>query len=186
MKNLSFLQGVGFALGASLAGGAMFFGLTPWFESARVFKLIVSSIAFANLAWLLMRAPRRSGRLTALAIGLVFAALAWFFIPSILLFVAWHLGMIWLIRALYFYRSLGAALIDLAVCAMSLAFGAWAFRHSGNPALGIWCLFLGQALAALIPEDFKQACHPDAGPTEANERFDRAYRSAEWALRNLP
>lgn len=185
MNKLSFLEGLGFALIASLAGGALFFGLSPWLGAVYVFRLLVTGVALGYLAFLLRRAPRRTGWLTALTLWCVLATLAWLFIHPLALFIAGHLGLIWMIRSLYFYRSGGAALIDLALCGLSLAAASWAFNRTGSLALGIWCLFLVQALIAMIPVDFKPKHSAEPSAAEGADRFDRACRSAEWALRKL-
>lgn len=185
MNRISFLEGLGIALIASICGGALLLGLAPWFTWSFMFKLIGTGIAGGYVVYLLIRSPRRVGRITVLTTWIFLATLAWLFVPSALLLIALHLCMVWMIRSMYFYNSPSAALIDLILCGLSLAAAAWGFRHTGSLAIGIWCLFLIQAVVAMIPSDFRSSTHPPAGRSTESKRFERAYRSAEWALRKL-
>ena len=64
------------------------------------------------------------------------------------------------------------------------AAAVWAARQSGSFALSLWCFFLVQALYAAIPARF-----PGEGGSTADavpeDRFQRAHRAAEAALRSL-
>ena len=89
----------------------------------------------------------------------------------------------WLIRSLYSYSSLIPALMDLGLCVLStLAFG-WVFMRTGGVFLATWSFFLVQALWVAIPARMggREALRATAG----NERFDRARRQADEALRQL-
>jgi hypothetical protein len=185
MNGISFIEGLGIALIASIGGGALMSGFEPWFGGSFLFRLIGTGIASGYVAYLLIRSPRRAGRIAVVTIWVFLAAVAWWFVHSDLLFMALHLCMIWLVRSIYFYNSPSAALIDLILCGVGLASAVWAFRHTGSVALGIWCLFLLQALTAAIPADFKRSTQTAAGRNTDFQRFERAYRSAERALRKL-
>lgn len=181
MKRLTFVEGLGFALIASLAGAGLFFALSPWFGWSLLLKLIGTLLAGAYVAFLLIRTSRRSGRISVCCIWIGFALMAWIFVDSAHFLIALHWIVIWFIRSLYFYRSPGPALVDLTLCASGLVVAIGVFRHTGSLALGIWCLFLIQALVAMIPRDFKSP----ALEHTASDGFDRAHRSAELALRKL-
>ena len=185
MNRFSFAEGLCVALIASVIGGALFFSLAPWISASFSIRLVMTGIALGYVIYLLIRAPQKTGWLTALSIWIFGAGLAWFFIHSALLLIGLHLLMIWLVRSLYFYTSSIAALTDLILCALSFAVSVWVFDRTGSLALGIWCLFLIQALVTMIPSDFKRIPHRDAKPCAGFDRFDRAFRSAEWALRKL-
>lgn len=184
MKKTSFVGGLCFALIASVCGGGLLFALAPLFTPGFLFKLIVTVIAAGNILYLLIKAPRRIGRVSALTVWALLATSGWLFIDSLLVLIGLHLTMIWLIRSLYFYRSPSAALVDLGLCGLSLAAAVRVFSHTGSVALAIWCLFLIQALVSMIPSDFKRGKPARADHAEA-DRFDRAFRSAERALRKL-
>ncbi|MCI0667576.1 MAG: hypothetical protein L0Y43_05935 [Methylococcaceae bacterium] len=185
MNRFSFIEGLGFALFASAFGGLLFFALSPWFAVTFLFKSLVSLIACGYVAYLLIRAPRRTGWLTVMTVWASIAMAGWLFIHSVLAFLALHVTMIWLIRSLYFYHSPVAALVDLALCGLGLAAAVGVFRHTGSLALAIWCLFLIQTLVAMIPPDFKRTTRSRTEVLGESDRFERAHRSAESALRKL-
>ncbi|MGH8548131.1 MAG: hypothetical protein ACRERU_05930 [Methylococcales bacterium] len=185
MKRLSFIEGLLIALIASVCGGSLFFSLAPWFTVAWLLKLIGSLIAGGYVVYLLIRAPRPTGRITALTVWVLLATAGWLLVHSVLVFIALHLIGIWLIRSLYFYNGPSAALVDLVLCGLSLAAAAWVSTHTGSVALGIWCLFLIQALVSMVPSDFKQTSQAWTDSRIESDRFERACRSAESALRKL-
>lgn len=185
MKRVSFIDGLWIALSASVSGGALFFALAPWLPVTVLFKWMVSLITFGYVAYLLIRAPRRSGWLSALTVWVWIAIAGGLLIRSVPLFITLHMTLIWLIRSLYFYHSPIAAFIDLALCGLSLGTAAWVYRQTGSLVLGIWCLFLIQALVFMIPADFKPTRDGGAERPFESDRFERAHRSAEWALRKL-
>lgn len=185
MNKFSFVEGLCLALIASVCGTLLLFALAPLFTLGFLFKLIVNVIGFGNILYLLIRAPRRIGRITAFTVWALLATLGWLFIDSILVLIGLHLTMIWLIRSVYFYTSPSAALVDLGLCGLSLAAAVRVFSHTGSLALGIWCLFLIQALVSMIPSDFKRTMPAQTAAKAGSDRFDRACRSAERALRKL-
>ena len=94
-----------------------------------------------------------------------------------------HAGAVWLIRSLYSYASLIPAAMDLGLCVLSvLAFG-WVFMRTGGVFLATWSFFLVQALWVAIPTRIggNKAARAPGG----NDRFDRARRQADEALRQL-
>ncbi|MGH8552311.1 MAG: hypothetical protein ACRERS_03370, partial [Methylococcales bacterium] len=173
------------ALIASLGAALVFFALAPWFSAGLLLRLIVTALGFANVLYLLGRSSRKIGRLSAFTLWVLLATLGFLCIDSLLGLIALHLGMIWLIRCVYFHASAGAALLDFGLCALSLAAALRVFSHTGSLALAIWCLFLIQALVAMIPADFKPSRPASASLSTEADRFDRAWRSAERALRKL-
>ena len=66
-------------------------------------------------------------------------------------YVLIHVGLLWLVRSLYFYSGVLPALLDLGLSALGLAFAVWAAGRSGSPLLALWCFFLVQALHVCIP-----------------------------------
>lgn len=186
MNRLSFPEALALALLASLVGGLLFFALAPVFSAAFLLRVIVTAIGCANAIYLLSRSSRKVARLSAFTLWALLATNGFIFVDSLFGLIVLHCFMIWLLRSVYFRASPGAALLDLGLCALSLVVAIRVFGHTGSLALAIWCLFLIQALVAMIPADFKRRSTSDYPlQMQQSDRFDRAWRSAERALRKL-
>ena len=97
-----------------------------------------------------------------------------------------HIGLIWLVRSLYFYASVVSALTDLGLSGLALAAAVWAVTHTGSLFLAIWCFFLVQALFVAIPHALSGKAAPGIQPAaDRDDRFERAHRAAEAAVRKL-
>lgn len=185
MKNPTFFQGVAVALVASLIGSILFTALTPMFASAAVLRLLIASISFGYIVYLLGRSRSQVGRVTIVVIWALLAGASLFLAPPLPLYLLVHVVAIWLIRSLYFYSSLLCALTDLGLSALSLSTAVWAFVHTGSLFLGIWCFFLVQALFVAIPDRINGK-PVGADPEHVSEdRFEQAHRSAQAAVRKL-
>ncbi len=185
MKQPTFLEGVSVAIAISLAGGVLYTAMDTAFPGFPVLRLLIAAIGLAYVVYLLGRSPERVGRVTAAAAWLLVAGVLWFMQPPLLLYVCIHLGVIWLIRSLYFYSSALSALADMGLNGLGLAAGIWALTQTGSVFLGIWCFFLVQALFVIIPKSIRQK--PDAAreSVDREDRFHHAYRVAETAVRKL-
>ena len=60
-------------------------------------------------------------------------------------YVLVHLGLVWLVRSLYYYSGLLPALADLGSALLGAAFAVWAAQRSDSAWLALWCFFLVQA-----------------------------------------
>jgi hypothetical protein len=185
MKQPTFLEGVGVAIAASLAGTMLYTAMNVMFPGVPVLRLLIAGIGLAYVIYLLSRSPERVGRVTAAAFWVLVAGVLWFTHPPLLLYVSAHLGTIWLIRSLYFYSSALSALADLGLNGMSLAAAIWAVTRTGSVFLGIWCFFLVQALFVLIPKSVNHKPGTGQAGHEREDRFQHAYRIADAAVRKL-
>jgi len=183
MKPVSFFEGAGVALAASLIGSVLFIGLASLFGGG-LLRLLVTALAFAYLVYLLARSQQRVGRLSVIALWLLISLAGWLLVPSTLAYLALQLCLIWLVRSLYYYHSVLSALLDLGLTGLSLLAAIWAWHNTHSLSLSLWCFFLVQALFVLIPRRFsgKQASAPAA---TQDDRFDRAHRAAQAAVRKL-
>lgn len=184
MKRPNFMEGVLVGLIASIAGSALFVTL-KWFMSYNnALELIIVGISFAYTVYLLSRSPEKTGRIVVMASWLVSAAIMWVMSLPLMLVAMIHIGMVWLIRSLYFYSSILPALIDLMLSAFSLVIAIWAGLHTSSLFLSVWCFFLTQTLFVFIPHGGKKQStqHPS---NEQGDSFESAHRSAEAALRKL-
>jgi len=185
MKLPGFLEGAAVALGASIIGSVTYSALTSFFVSGVVMRLLIVAIGLGYVVYLLSRSRERVGRITTIALWLLVAGITWFTAPPLILYLMVHLGLIWLIRSLYFYSSLFSAIADLGLNGVSLAAAVWALNQTGSLFVSIWCFFLVQALFVAIPANMKQKAGQNQTPESREDQFQHAYRAAETALRKL-
>lgn len=185
MSRPTFPEGAAVALIAALFGSISFTVLPGLLGSASTLQLTVAALGLGYVLYLLGRTQERTGRVVALGAWLLFAGLGLFLVGDPLPYLAVHLGMVWLVRALYHQSGPLAALIDLTLNLLALAAGVWAFVHTSSTFLGIWTFFLVQALFVAIPStDGRDLA---TNPTDGGQPdpFQTAYRNAEAALRKL-
>jgi len=186
MKQPTFFEGVALAFAASLVGSALYTALTTVFPGDWVLRGLTAGLGLVYVVYLLTRSRERVGRITALTAWALVAGAAWFIEPPLGPYVLVHLGLIWLIRSLYFYASVLSALADMGLTALGLAAAMWAATESGSVFLSIWCFFLVQALFVAIPAQLRGKTGGRRPKRDGQDRFDRAHRAAEAALRKLP
>lgn len=184
MKRPSFLEGAAVALIISLAGSILFTALAPALGSGLVLRWLIAAIGLGYVLYLLRRSPERVGRITVVVGWVLAAAAIWWLQPSLLGYVALHIGLLWLVRALYFFSSLLPALADLGLSGLGLAAAVWASIHTGSLLLSLWCFFLLQALFVGIPSNLRKRAGA-APDVEHDDRFQQAHRAAEAALRRF-
>jgi len=158
--------------------------LTTLFPSGAVLRFIIAGLGLAYLIYLLSRNEERVGRITTIALWLGVAIALWLLQPPFAAYLSAHLGLIWLVRSLYFHSSLVTALADLGLVALGLAAAVWSATRSHSAALSVWCFFLVQALYVAIPARLaaRGGMADEAAP---EDRFHHAHRAAEAALRRL-
>lgn len=185
MKAPTFFEGALVAICASVAGSAVFALLTWVLARIHVLELVITVLCFAYVIYLLARSRERVGRMTVVAVWSIITLVMWLLSLPLPLFVLIHVGMIWLVRSLYFYASVLPALVDLALNGLSLAVGIWAGMHTHSLFLAIWCFFLIQALFITIPSHMRGQSDKRYSGTDGTDPFEQAHRSAEAALRKL-
>jgi hypothetical protein len=185
MKRPSFSEGVLVALVAAVLGSMVYMVLPGLLGPAWTIRALIAGIGLGYILYLLRRSPERTGRLVTLTGWLLVAGSSWFLVTDPPLYLAVHLGMVWLVRALYHQPGPLAALMDLALNLTALMAGLWAFEHADSVFLGIWTFFLMQALFVAVPSADGRRAGSDAGNGPQPDQFQRAYRSAEAALHKL-
>lgn len=184
MNRPSFLEGVLVALLASIGASVLSAAFGTLFTGRVVLPWVVAGIGLAYVLYLLGRSSESVGRPTALVAWTLGAGAAWGLGIPLGLYLLVHLGLIWLIRSLYFHASLLAAAADLCLLGLGLATALWALLHTGSLLLGVWCFFLVQALFVAIPPRLPRR----AGPPHLEgdpDRFEHARRAADAALKRL-
>ncbi len=185
MKRPSFLHGVIVAAVLGFFASAIVATLTPFVGLGAVLRLVIPALAFAYLLYLFSRSDERVGRVTTLSLWSALAAVMWWLAPPLPLYLLVHVGVVWLVRSLYFYSGVMPALMDLGVSALSVSAAVWAISRSGSVFLATWCFFLVQAVFVAIPPAIKCKRKQQRDTTSDNENFEHARRNADQALRRL-
>lgn len=185
MKQPTFFEGVAVAVAASLLGSTLYSVLSSVFPAGAVLRLLIAGIGLAYVLYLLSRSRERLGRVTVVAGWTLVTGVIWFIEPPLMLLVLVQLGLIWLIRSLYFYSSVLPALADLGLNGLSLAAAIWATGQTGSVFLSLWCFFLVQALFVAIPGRLSRCNRQIPAGPEIEDRFQHAHRAAETAVRKL-
>ena len=183
MKIPSFLNGVLLALALSLSAAVGFAALTTVMFPGLVIRLLIAGLGLAYVLYLLSQTRERIGRVTTLTLWSIGAVAAAFFSPSLLVYLTVHVGMVWLIRALYYTAGVLPALLDLGLSALALAAAVWAAGQTGSVFLAVWSFFLVQALFVVMPRSVRDPALLKDGVRD--DEFERAHRNAEAALRRL-
>ncbi len=181
MRRPTFLEGVGVALAASLAGALAYAALTQMATPGSVLRIVVAGLGLAYLLYLLGRSEERVGRVTAVAAWTLAAALLWLAEPPLGFYLLGHAGVVWLVRSLYFHAGVLPALADLGLSGLGLIAAIGAAVQTGSLLLSLWCYFLVQALFIAIPT--RAGVRP--APAREDDSFERAHRVAEAAVRRL-
>jgi hypothetical protein len=183
MKRPTFIKGVAVAFVLAIAGAVSFVGLKLIFSPGLLVKALIAGLAGIYVLYLLAASGAKSGRVATPALWLAGAVTAWLFVPGLALYLAAHVGMVWLIRSAYFHTSVLPALIDLLLCAIAALAAIVTARHSHSLFLTIWAFFLCQALFVAIPSLLgARSTNREDDPAL---RFNRALRTAEAAVRRL-
>jgi hypothetical protein len=169
------------ALVLSACGAALLAALPAFVSHATAQRAVVALLGFAYVLYTIGRSGERVGRLTTVACWLVVAGGAWLVGLPLAGYVLVHIGLVWLVRSLYYYSGLLPALADLGVSVLGAAFAAWAAQRSGSAWLVLWCFFLVQAFHILIPASLPRG----AARATPDDAFLRAQRAAEAAVRRL-
>jgi hypothetical protein len=180
----TFLHGVVAAAGLAFAASALFAVATPFLGAGAVLRLAVPALAGAYLLWFFRTNRQRTGRVVTLTLWTMLAAVAWWAAPPLPVYLLVHAGAIWLVRSLYSYSGVIPAFMDLGLSALSAVALAWVFLRTGSVFLATWSFFGVQTLWIAIPARIGGRTATGA-PATGNERFERASRQADAALRQL-
>ena len=184
MKRSTFLQAALSGLGISIIAAIGFHLFSIVLPTDLTIRGLIAGAGFIIMVQLIRASGERVGMITSITLWIVMSvALVWLQ-PPLAHYLAVHVIFIWLIRSVYFYSSVLASMLDLALCAASICAAAWAAFHTGNVFLSFWSFFLVQALHGSIPLNF----NPDRASHStriAVTRFEQAYRVAQGALGKL-
>jgi hypothetical protein len=183
MKSATFTEGVLLALVSSLVGAISYTALLPIVDGELAICFTIAFLGLGYIIYLLKRSGERIGLLSTIVIWAVITVVLFIFIPSPLLFLTTQLGLIWIIRSLYFYTSVISAVADLALVGFSLMATIWATYQTESIFLSIWCCLLVNSLFVFIPVDMNQRVDRSGPAAMQVDRFQEAYQVAESALK---
>ncbi len=185
MRRPSFFHGVIVAAILGFFASAVVATLTPFVGLGAVLRLVIPALGLAYLLYLFSRSGEAIGRVITLSVWGALAAITWWVAPPIPFYLLIHVAAIWLVRSLYFYSGVMPALMDLGLSTLSVSATIWAITRSGSVFLATWCFFLVQALFVTIPPAIRETNTPERNAAAENEKFERARRQADQALRQL-
>jgi hypothetical protein len=185
MKRPSFFHGVMVAAVLGFFASAIVATLTPFVGLGSVIRLLIPGLGVTYLLYLFSRSNQRTGRVTTISLWSALAVVSWWLAPPLPLYLLIHVAAVWLVRSLYFYSGFLPALMDLGLSALSVSASVWAITRSGSVFLATWCFFLVQALFVTIPPAANPKMQRERTATLDNEKFERARRQADAALRTL-
>jgi hypothetical protein len=175
--------GLGVAVVLSACGAALLAATGPWFGPATALRAVVALLGLSYTLYAIASSHERVGRVTTIACWVAAAAAISFAGLPLAGYVLAHVGLVWLVRSLYYYSGLLPALADLGLNVLGAAFAVWAAQRSGSAWLALWCFFLVQAFHVLIPASLARRGARSHEP--ADDAFGRAHRAAEAAVRRL-
>ena len=181
MKALRFPEAVGVALLLALGAGVIHYALTFVLHPYDSLAAVVLLIGMFYATYLLLRSPRKDGRVVIASLGLLGSGLTIVFAPSLLVLVAQQVLVFWVIRIVCYHQRIGYALGDLLICALSVAAMLWAFAASASVVLAVWSTLLCQSLFTFTTNASTVAADA-VSPSQLAHRFDRAHRGAQQAL----
>lgn len=178
----SFGASLGVGLILSLCGAAALSVLGPMLFTGYALRAVIAIVAFAYVLYLIGKSGERVGRVTTLVCWLAVALGAAVAGLPLGAYVLVHVGLIWLVRSLYYYAGLLPALADFGLGLLGVVFAVWAAQRTDSAWLALWCFFLTQSFHVLIPQSLSTRASPARGDDDA---FNRAHRTAEDAIHRL-
>ena len=188
-------EGILVAIILSLVVTAIFTVMSAFFPTRWLLQILIAGLSFSYVVYLLIRSTEKVGKLTVVATWGFISILTWMFSPSIIVTLFVHIGLIWLVRALYFYTSLLIALFDLGLTLFAMASAIWTLSYTHSLFLSVWCFFLLQSLFVLLPTDLSKrntAKKLDRSKERTTtcektkkDPFEQAHQAAQTALRQL-
>lgn len=185
MSRPGFLEGVGVAFAVALGSAVALPVLSLALATPVAAHAVIALVGLAYLLYLIARTGSRTGKVVLLAgwLGLSIASIA--LGMDLLAHAGAQIGLAWLLRALAYHRRFIASLTDGALCAFALGTGIWAAHTTGSLFLTVWSVLLVQAAFVAIPDLLTPGRTAAASAQLDDDRFARAHRAADTALRRL-
>ena len=187
-KPTTLLREIGIGLILSILAAASMTIALAFFPAAHVVRGVIAAVTFGYACLTLARSSERIGRIVTMAAWLLALGLAWWSGIGLAGFVAIHIIMLWLVRALYVYARPIEAGIDLGLTVVAIGFASWAALRTDSLLLATWSFFLIQAFHVYVPALARRCVEPKATAADwddPNRRFADASKAADAALRRI-
>jgi hypothetical protein len=185
MKRPSVLEGAGVALLASLSASILYSSVGLAAPGLWVWRLLITVLSLSYVIYLLARSGNRVGKLVAITLCVAVSGVIWWLQVPLLTQLVVQLGLVWLIRTVCFQHGVLPAMADLGLIVLGLAAAVWAWTNTASLMLSCWSFFLVQATFVLIPSNLRARLRTTQDTTTGDDPFERAYQTAEAALRRL-
>jgi hypothetical protein len=180
MRPFNFVKSIILALLLAIIGTGAYAALSIALVEPVAFKLTIALLAVLYAGTLIMSASEHIGRIVVPFVWLLVTAVSASLLSSPV-FLIEQIGLIWLVRSLYFHNGPLTALADLGLTSCAFGAAVWA-SSTGSWFMMIWSFFLVQSLVALIPQ--RQPADSII-PTTHPDDFQRAREQAHAALKKL-
>ncbi|MFV2090727.1 MAG: hypothetical protein ACC642_08725 [Pseudomonadales bacterium] len=184
MKRPSFFRGVIVAAVLALAGAIGYAGLSTIIGPALAIRLVTAALGGAYILYLLRGSNDKTGRIAVFTGWITVTSGMWFVGVDLTGVIITQAVLISLVRAFYHHASVLAGLLDLGLSAFALSAAIWASAESQSLFLSVWSFFLVQALFVGIPAELRMTRKP-GNPQPVDDRFGRAFRTAETAIKRI-
>ena len=184
MSAPGFWRQAGFGFLLSACGAILFAALGSFVGHAALLRFLVAGLGALYLALLLHDLRARIGVVVTIACWLAVTLLLFALQPGLWAWLLAQVAMIWLVRCLYRYDSLGSAVADAALSGFAVATAIATAGYTRSMFLTLWSFFLVQSLFVFIPGTRTSATGA-AAASDPEDAFGHAHRNAETALRRL-
>jgi hypothetical protein len=187
-KPASFLREAAFGLVASVIAAVLASTLTIFVPAPTVVRALVAAIGLALVLRTLAQSPERIGRFVTISLWLVAAAAAWLSGIGLAAYVAVHVLIVWLVRALFACSRPIEAGFELGLTLLAASFATVAAVRTGSVFLASWSFLLVVALGVAIPLLATKLTAPREAAlagTDPNRGFALASKAADEALQRL-
>jgi hypothetical protein len=183
-----FLGEATFGFVVSLVGAAVALSLSFAMPGSIVVRLIVAGLGLTLVLRAIGRSSEKTGRVVTVVVWLAVAAGITVVDVGLPVYVAVHLGLVWLARSLFCCSRLIEAGLDLGLTLLAISFGILAAVRTESVFLATWCFFLVLAFQASIPRVAARMTAPAGRELPAgdpNRGFAEAFKAADEALHRI-
>jgi len=187
-RSTSFLREAGFGFVLSLVAAVLAATLSLVLPAAIVIRALVATLGLALALRAMAQSRERTGRIVMLTLWFAAAAGAWISGIALPAYVAIHLLLAWVVRALFACSRPLEAGLELGLTLLAASCAVAAATRTGSVFLACWSFLLVIALGVAIPAiaaRWMRARPPRRHDTDPNRDFVRAARAADEALQRL-
>jgi hypothetical protein len=187
-RSTSFLREAAFGFFLSLAAAVLAATLGLVLPAPIVVRALVAAVGLALALRAMAQSRERTGRIVLLALWFAAAAGAWLSGVALSAYIAIHLLLAWVVRALFACARPLEAGLELGLILLAASSAVAAAARTGSIFLACWSFLLVIALGVAIPAIAarwtcgRQRAQSDTDP---NGDFVRAARAADEALQRL-